>query len=59
MRKNISPTLFGVRTHPLVERAAVNRVVVGSSPTRGAKKEWSVSVSEAGCFFISQRNLQK
>ena len=36
MRKNISPTLIGVRAHPLVEHAAVNRGVVGSSPTRGA-----------------------
>ena len=35
MRKNISPTLIGVRAHPLVEHAAVNRGVVGSSPTRG------------------------
>ena len=38
MRKNISPTLIGVRAHPLVERAAVNRVVVGSSPTRGVEE---------------------
>ena len=37
MRKNVSPTLIGVRAHPLVEHAAVNRVVVGSSPTRGVK----------------------
>ena len=37
MRKNISPTLIGVRAHPLVEHAAVNRAVVGSSPTRGAE----------------------
>ena len=27
--------LFGVRPHSLVEHAAVNRGVVGSSPTRG------------------------
>ncbi len=35
-RKNIYPTLIGVRPHPLVEHAAVNRGVVGSNPTRGA-----------------------
>jgi len=34
-RKNSYPTLIGVRPHPLVEHAAVNRGVVGSSPTRG------------------------
>ena len=37
-RENISPTLIGVRAHPLVEHSAVNRVVVGSSPTGGADK---------------------
>lgn len=36
LRKNIYPTLFGVPAHPLVERADVNHVVVGSSSTRGA-----------------------
>ena len=29
---------FGVRPHPLVEHSAVNRAVVGSSPTRGVEK---------------------
>ncbi len=49
MRKNISPTLIGVRAHPLVERAAVNRVVVGSSPTRGAKQQYLLR-----CSFLNK-----
>ena len=28
-----------MRPHPLVEHAAVNRGVVGSSPTRGVRKD--------------------
>ena len=50
MRKNISPTLIGVRAHPLVEHAAVNRGVVGSSPTRGVWKD-SQALVLAG-FFV-------
>ena len=30
-----------MRPHPLVERTAVNRVVVGSSPTRGVGQQKS------------------
>ncbi len=35
--RNYGKMPFGVRAHPLVEHTAVNRGVVGSSPTRGAK----------------------
>ena len=48
-RKNIYPTLIGVRAHPLVEHTAVNRGVVGSSPTRGVEKPVKLSVCR---FFI-------
>ena len=42
----------------MVEHSAVNRVVVGSSPTRGAKRQWDdvqvklVSISVYGFFFV-------
>ena len=55
-------TIFGVRPHPLVEHTAVNRGVVGSSPTRGAKRQWDdvqlklVSISVYG-FFCGQKLL--
>ena len=35
----------------VVERSAVNRNVVGSSPTRGAKRT-SHRYSAVGCFFV-------
>ena len=34
----------------MVEHSAVNRVVVGSSPTRGAKNKWHALAHE---FFIT------
>ena len=43
-------TFFGVQAHPLVEHAAVNRAVVGSSPTRGVWKGPQTLVS-AGFMY--------
>ena len=46
----------------MVEHTAVNRGVVGSSPTRGAKRQWDdvqvklVSISVYG-FFCGQKLL--
>ncbi len=56
IEKNISPTLFGVRTHPLVEHSAVNRVVVGSSPTRGAKKARKLMFTGFLCLHQQEEN---
>ncbi len=53
MRKNISPTLIGVRAHPLVEHSAVNRVVVGSSPTGGVWKSLQTLVFAGFSYYIA------
>ena len=50
-----------MRPHPLVEHAAVNRGVVGSSPTRGVDKR-PVNVYVCGFFMLreeTKRNQYK
>ena len=42
MRWNDSISFFGVRAYPLVEHAAVNRGVIGSSPTRGGSNVYRI-----------------
>ena len=43
-------TLERIPDSSMVEHSAVNRVVVGSSPTRGAKNKWHALAHE---FFIT------
>ncbi len=43
-------TLVIILDSSMVEHSAVNRVVVGSSPTRGAKNKWHALAHE---FFIT------
>ena len=47
---HIMETLVIILDSSMVERTAVNRDVVGSSPTRGAKNKWHALAHE---FFIT------
>ena len=47
---HIMETLVIILDSSMVEHSAVNRVVVGSSPTRGAKNKWRALAHE---FFIT------
>ena len=47
---HIMETLVIILDSSMVEHSAVNRVVVGSSPTRGAKNKWHALAHE---FFIT------
>ena len=43
---HIMETLVIILDSSMVEHSAVNRVVVGSSPTRGAKNKWHALAHE-------------
>ena len=47
---HIMETLVIILDSSMVEHSAVNRGVVGSSPTRGAKNKWHALAHE---FFIT------